>query len=99
MDETVVLPCICKPLLEQKGRRAHQSGGSKGGNQGLALDYCAENSRQDISARRWLKMGRTQEREIYARLDTASPSCDCEVHFKLTRLIAVSLTCVVLEGD
>jgi hypothetical protein len=42
MDETVVLPCICKPLLEQKGRRAHQSGGSKGGNQGLALDYCAE---------------------------------------------------------
>jgi hypothetical protein len=35
MDETVVLPCICKPLLEQKGRRAHQSGGSKGGNQGL----------------------------------------------------------------
>jgi hypothetical protein len=44
-------------------------------------------------------MGRTQEREIYARLDTASPSCDCEVHFKLTRLIAASLTCVVLEGD
>jgi len=43
--------------------------------------------------------GRTQEREIYARLDTTSPSCDCEVHFKLTRLIAASLTCVVLEGD
>jgi hypothetical protein len=32
-------------------------------------------------------------------LDTASPSCDCEVHFKLTRLIAASLTCVILEGD
>jgi hypothetical protein len=44
-------------------------------------------------------MGRTQEREIYARLNTASPSCDCELHFKLTRLIAASLTCVVLEGD
>jgi hypothetical protein len=44
--------------------------------------------------------GRTQEREIYARLDTASPSCDCDVHdFKLTRLIAASLTRVVLDGD
>jgi hypothetical protein len=46
-----------------------------------------------------LTLGRTQEREIYARLDTASPSCDCDVHFKLTRLIEASLTCVVLEGD
>jgi hypothetical protein len=46
-----------------------------------------------------MKLGRTQEREIYARLDTASPRCDCEVHFKLNRLIAASLTCVVLEGD
>jgi SnoaL-like domain len=32
-------------------------------------------------------------------LDTPSPSCDCEAHFELTRLIAASLTCVVLEGD
>jgi MinD superfamily P-loop ATPase len=43
--------------------------------------------------------GRTQEREIYARLDTASPSSDREAHLKLTRLIAASLTCGFLEGD
>jgi hypothetical protein len=46
-----------------------------------------------------LVLGRTQEREIYARLDTASPSSDREVHLKLTRLVAASLTCGFLEGD
>jgi hypothetical protein len=30
-------------------------------------------------------LGRTQEREIYARLDTAAPSCDCEVNNGLNK--------------